>query len=109
MQRLAASRKDASVERMRVADRIDIGTAPENLGVDWPLTMNAAGASHAFAGEIDQYKIFRTSDFRKRDPCSLDPEPAAGRVANSEMALGHVGVTLHVQNPIGQRPQSKMA
>jgi hypothetical protein len=25
------------------------------------------------------------------------------------MALGHVGVTLHVQNPIGQRPQSKMA
>ena len=91
---------------MRVADRIDIGRLRKSRR-GWP-SPDAADASHAFAGRSTNTKSFEPR-LRKRDPCSLDPEPAAGRVANSEMALGHVGVTLHVQNPIGQRPQSKMA
>jgi hypothetical protein len=85
-----------------VSDRHDVGAAAQDLGVDRPLVVPLAVSLEHVAVEIDQLEIGARGHFVHADARALDPQAAAGRIAQRQVARRAVALAFVGEDAVGE-------
>src|SRR5262245_2408896 len=96
------AREERPMQRMRVADAVDVGARAQDLGVDRPLEVAHALAAEDLAVEVDQDEIVLVH-LLEPDVAALEPHAAVPRIAHRAVPERHVVVALELEDAVRPR------